>query len=257
MVTAEWPQPPNLPGRALDTALLLNRDHIIELRDRIQNKHDDETSIPTQVVLSFLNNLDIICQGLCRQGPLRQNSLESCARVQERAHRIRSCTCSNGTGSGELPEQRPASPPVSELTEVTKNGNNNEVTLLTKDTFEDVDGEGMIEETNTLTAPAVKVPRDLKKHRKYHASRKVTLHILDPQHWNLKEAEVASRFKRDSDGLSLGDRPVQITPLPPAKIMLKAPNVEGARLLRKIKPKSFGSGAYIRRYRSLDRELPN
>ncbi|KAL8811695.1 MAG: hypothetical protein Q9200_001590 [Gallowayella weberi] len=201
MVTAEWPQPPNLPGRTLDTALLLNRDHVVELRGRIQNKHDDETSIPTEVVLSFLNNLDVICEGLCRQGPLRQNSLESCAKVQETAHRIPSCTCT--------------------------------------------------------TRAAVNVPRDLKKHRKYHASRNATLHILDPQHWNLKEAEVDSLFKRDSDGLSLKDRPVQITLLPPAKIMLKADNVEGARMLRKIKPRNFCCGAYSRRYWSLDRELPN
>ncbi|KAL8820217.1 MAG: hypothetical protein Q9223_001509 [Gallowayella weberi] len=125
------------------------------------------------------------------------------------------------------------------------------VTSLAKDTLEDVDGDGTIEETT------VNVPRDLKKHRKYHASRNATLHILDPQHWNLKEAEVDSRFKRDSDGLSLKDRPVQITLLPPAKIMLKADNVEGARMLRKIKPRNFCCGAYSRRYWSLDRELPN
>ncbi|KAL8687059.1 MAG: hypothetical protein Q9224_005263 [Gallowayella concinna] len=259
MLTEEWPQTPNLPGKPLDTALLLNRDHVIQLRDRIQNRYDDETNIPTQVVLSFLDNLDIICEGLCRQGPLRQNSLESCARVQETVQRIYKCTCTTRTDTVQLLAQRPASPQLAEPIEVTQDWNDNEVTLLGKDTLEKMDGIGTIKEMNmnTLTAPAADIPRDLKKHRKDHASRKVTLHILDPRYWNLKEAEVASRFRHDSNGLSLGDRPMQITLLPPGKIILKAPNVEGARLLRKIKPKNFGDGAYIRRFRPLDRELPN
>ncbi|KAL8806205.1 MAG: hypothetical protein Q9182_001480 [Xanthomendoza sp. 2 TL-2023] len=80
---AEWPQPPDLQGRPLDTALLLHRDHTRQISHRLQNHPDDVfgDGLPAQVWCSFSENVETLIKALCQHGNIRLNSLNSIPKI--------------------------------------------------------------------------------------------------------------------------------------------------------------------------------
>lgn len=64
MAESDWPQCPEIRGRPLDTALLLNRDHVTDVRDRLRGGYDDHGHVPGEVILPLLDNIDTFYDAL-------------------------------------------------------------------------------------------------------------------------------------------------------------------------------------------------
>ncbi|KAI4241170.1 MAG: hypothetical protein L6R40_004706 [Gallowayella cf. fulva] len=76
MTTPAWPTPPNLAGRPLDTALLLNRDYQLEIHNRL-NSIPDESGIglPSHVFHSFANTTKTLIHALCNHCKIQHAAL--------------------------------------------------------------------------------------------------------------------------------------------------------------------------------------
>ncbi|KAL8727090.1 MAG: hypothetical protein Q9166_006277 [cf. Caloplaca sp. 2 TL-2023] len=82
MTGPEWPQAPELPGRPLDTALLLNRDYTSQIRDRIQND-PNQHGLPINVWRPFSQNMETMIRALCYPGNIQLNLVNTIPRIQD------------------------------------------------------------------------------------------------------------------------------------------------------------------------------
>ncbi|KAL8811692.1 MAG: hypothetical protein Q9200_001587 [Gallowayella weberi] len=81
---AEWPQPPQIHGRPLDTALLLNRDYGLQVFARVQNGADypNDKGVPAEVFGELLDNTVRLINALCTHGNILRNPLRSMPKVE-------------------------------------------------------------------------------------------------------------------------------------------------------------------------------
>ncbi len=89
MACAEWPRFPDLEGRPVDTVLLLQRDHVAELREWLQDTHGDERRVPPEVILPFLDNIDNLYDIMLKMPP--ESTSRSVRSIQDIGFRIRGC----------------------------------------------------------------------------------------------------------------------------------------------------------------------
>ncbi|KAL8727089.1 MAG: hypothetical protein Q9166_006276 [cf. Caloplaca sp. 2 TL-2023] len=240
MAAPEWPQCPSFEGRSLNTALLLNRDHITQLRHRMQRSREEE-GVPAQALRPILDNIDTLYDALSGHGPFRQNALDSYASVQEIGFRIRGCARNTVPTSRQLPG------PVDAI----KEWEDDEETVDVKD--ESVNGNG---ETITLPVPIIRGPSRLRKTFNNRNPRVVTVKVMDPDVQSivhdLGQAKVADVISRDMEeqGLGAGSFSIRILPSGHVRLMMSsASKAQALRDRRKFKPYSFGKDTYVQRYR--------
>ncbi|KAL8806202.1 MAG: hypothetical protein Q9182_001477 [Xanthomendoza sp. 2 TL-2023] len=149
MAASEWPQCPNLAGRPLDTALLLNRDFATQLRNRIELKDNGEDGVPANIFLRLLDNVDTICRKVCERGS-EEDALDTFAQVQEAVRNI----------GGRTRDVKTARVQPLEVVDVAEEWNDGEATVQVKDEPEPVNSQIMDTAGFLTDAPAVSVPKD-------------------------------------------------------------------------------------------------
>ncbi|KAL8680835.1 MAG: hypothetical protein Q9186_003013 [Xanthomendoza sp. 1 TL-2023] len=82
MTTHPWPTPPNLDGRPLDTAVLLNRDYQLQIHNHLSNPIDNEIGVPAQVFLAFANSTERVINALCDHGKVQRTAVGSVLETQ-------------------------------------------------------------------------------------------------------------------------------------------------------------------------------
>ncbi|KAL8922529.1 MAG: hypothetical protein Q9172_003536 [Xanthocarpia lactea] len=232
MACAEWPRFPNLEGRPVDTALLLQRDHVAELREWLQNTHGDERRVPPEVILPFLDNIDTLYDILLKMPP--ESTSRSVRSNQNIGFRIRGCA-------------RIAAPPKRETLPAfgyIEEWEDEEEDLDTKD-----EELSIKDERNTILPLAPRL-RTLRKRDKLFNNRNprvVTIKVMEPE-WqsevlHLGQARVADMVSSDMVLQGLGPGSFSIRILPSGHIRLMMPTVGRAQELRDrqiFKPLSFG-----------------
>ncbi|KAI4250011.1 MAG: hypothetical protein L6R42_008812 [Xanthoria sp. 1 TBL-2021] len=227
MAGLDWPQCPEIGGRPFDTALLLNRDHVTELRDRLRGNYDDEGNVPAGVILPFLDNIDTLYDALSRRGPVREHALDSFRSVQDGQ------TLSPAGSIEEWEDEE-------------------EVDIK--------DESPSIRDSNHTVAPLAPRFRTLRKKDRGFNNRNprvVTIKVMDPD-WqsellHLGQARVADIVSSDLVLQGLGPGSFSIRILPSGDVRLMMPTARRASALRdrqRFRPLSFGKGAYAQQFRS-------
>ncbi|KAL8685575.1 MAG: hypothetical protein Q9224_005764 [Gallowayella concinna] len=75
MTTHQWPTPPNLDGRPLDTAVLLNRDYELQIHNHLNNPSDYKDGVPAHVFLAFANTTETVLNALCDHGKVQRTAV--------------------------------------------------------------------------------------------------------------------------------------------------------------------------------------
>ncbi|KAL8839356.1 MAG: hypothetical protein Q9176_004537 [Flavoplaca citrina] len=169
MARAVWPRCPDLEGRPVDTALLLQRDHVAELRDWLQDTHGDERRIPPEVILPFLDNIDTLYDIMLNQDAPREYLLSSMRSAHDIGFRIRGCA------RIAAPPKRQTLPPPGYIEE----WEDEEEELDIKDEVFSVD-----DERNIVATPAPRLRRILQKRDKLFNNRNprvVTIKVMEPE----------------------------------------------------------------------------
>lgn len=243
MAGLDWPQCPEIEGRPLDTALLLNRDHVTELRDRLRGNYDDEGNVPAGVILPFLDNIDTLYDALSRRGPVREHALDSFRSVQDVGFRIRGCARIAAPDRGQI---------LSPAGSIEEWEDEEEVDIK--------DESPSIRDSNHTFAPLAPRFRTLRKKDKGFNNRNprvVTIKVMDPD-WqsellHLGQARVADMVSSDLVLQGLGPGSFSIRILPSGDVRLMMPTARRASALRdrqRFRPLSFGKGAYAQQFRS-------
>ncbi|KAL8658101.1 MAG: hypothetical protein Q9226_001279 [Calogaya cf. arnoldii] len=239
----DWPQCPKIEGRPLDTALLLNRDHVDKLRDHLLGSYDDEGRVPAEVILPLLDNIDTLYDALSRRGPVRDHALDSFRNIRDVGFRIRGCARIAAPAKGRIVS------PTGSIDE----WEDEEEDLDIKDESPSVDEGG-----NPIV-PLAPRSRTRKKRDKVFNNRNprvVTIKVMDPD-WqsevlHLGQARVADMVSSDMVLQGLGPGSFSIRILPSGHIRLMMPTARRAQALRDrklFKPLSFGKDCYVQRFR--------
>lgn len=73
-----WPEPPDLAGRPLDTAILLNRDYQLLIHNRLNLAPDrQEPHVPFNVLISFLSNTECLIDVLCERNEIQRTTINT------------------------------------------------------------------------------------------------------------------------------------------------------------------------------------
>ncbi|KAL9032315.1 MAG: hypothetical protein Q9180_006575 [Flavoplaca navasiana] len=244
MARAVWPRCPDLEGRPVDTALLLQRDHVAELRDWLRTAHSDERRIPPEVILPFLDNIDTLYDVLLYQDDSREHIFNAVRSAPDIGFRIRGCARIAATA------KRQTLPPSGYIEEWED-----------KEEESDIKAEelSLDDERNIVAPPAPRLRRILQKRDKLFNNRNprvVTIKVMEPE-WqsevrHLGQARVADMVSSDMVLQGLGPGSFSIRILPSGHIRLMMPTARRAQELKDrhmFKPLSFGKDAYVQQIR--------
>ncbi|KAL8921648.1 MAG: hypothetical protein Q9172_003896 [Xanthocarpia lactea] len=77
MTSLGWPEAPDLGGRPLDTALLLNRDYQLQIHNRLNaSANAEEACVPFHVFHSFCSNTEPLIVVLCDHSKIQRFTLD-------------------------------------------------------------------------------------------------------------------------------------------------------------------------------------
>ena len=77
MTSLGWPEAPDLGGRPLDTALLLNRDYQLQIHNRLNvSANEEEACVPFHVFHSFCSNTEALIIVLCDHSKIQRFTLD-------------------------------------------------------------------------------------------------------------------------------------------------------------------------------------
>ena len=240
MARAVWPRCPDLEGRPVDTALLLQSDHVAELRDWLRDTHGDERRNSPEAILPFLDNIDILYDIMLNQDAHREHPLGSMRIAHGIGFRIRGCA-------------RIAAPPKRQTLPTpgyVEEWEDKEEELDIKDEVFSVD-----DERNIVATPAPRLRRIFRKRDKLFNNRNprvVTIKIMEPE-WQsevlrLGQARVAGMVSSDMvlQGLGPGSFSIRILPSGHIRLMmLTARRAQELKNRHMFKPLSFGKDAYV------------
>ncbi|KAL8838127.1 MAG: hypothetical protein Q9170_002268 [Blastenia crenularia] len=88
MESTKWPNTPNLDGLPFDTALLISRDHVANLRSVYEQQKQSQSNsgnkpiMHINILLDLLLNLSAIHDTLCQRGPAQRAALDALADVK-------------------------------------------------------------------------------------------------------------------------------------------------------------------------------
>ncbi|KAI4271714.1 MAG: hypothetical protein LQ337_005810 [Flavoplaca oasis] len=238
MVRAVLPRCPDLEGRPVDIGLLLQRDHVAELRDWLQDTRGDERRIPPEVILPFLDNIDTLYDILLNQDASREHIFDAVRSAQDIGFRIRGCA------------KRRTLPPSGYIEE----WEDEEEELDIKEEDFSVD-----DERNVVATSVPRLRRILRKRDKLFNNRNprvVTIKVMEPE-WQsevlrIGQARVADMVSSDMVLQGLGPGSFSIRILPSGHIRLMMPTARRARQLKDrhlFKPLSFGKDTYVQQIR--------
>ncbi len=248
MAGSDWPQCPEIRGRPLDTALLLNSDHVTDLRDRLRGGYDDHGHVPGEVILPLLDNIDTLYDALSRRGPVRDHALDSLYDVHDVEFKIRGCA------RLAAPDTRPILPYAASIEEWV-------------DEEEEVDikaeSPSMGESHHPIVPLAQKRMTLRKKGRGFNNQnpRVVTIRVTDPnlqsELLHLGQARVADMVSSDMELQGLGPGSFSSTRiLPSGDVRLMMPTARRASALKdrqRFRPLSFGKCADVQQFRPVGR----
>ncbi|CAO1601900.1 hypothetical protein XANCAGTX0491_005538 [Xanthoria calcicola] len=230
MAESDWPQCPEIRGRPLDTALLLNRDHVTDVRDRLRGGYDDHGHVPGEVILPLLDNIDTFYDAL--DEVLLETTLLT-------PFTISTTLASRSVGSIEEWEDQ-----------------EEEVDIK-------AESPSMGDSQHPIVPLAPKRMTLRKKGRGFNNRnpRVVTIRVTDPdlhsEILHLGQARVADMVSSDMEMQGLGPGSFSSTRiLPSGDVRLMMPTARRASALKdrqRFRPLSFGKCAYVQQFRPLGR----
>ncbi|KAI4221971.1 MAG: hypothetical protein L6R36_006508 [Xanthoria steineri] len=247
MAGSDWPQCPEIRGRPLDTALLLNKDHVTDLRHRLRGGYDDDGHVPGEVILPLLDNIDTLYDALSRRGPVRDHALDSLYDLHDVGFKIRGCA------RLAAPDRRQILPYADSIEEW-------------EDEEEEVDikaeSPSMGDSHHPVVALAPKRMTLRKKGGRFNNRnpRVVTIRVADPdlqsEVLHLGQAQVADMVSSDMVLQGLGPGSFSSTRILSGDVRLMMPTARRASALKdrqRFRPLSFGKCAYVQQFRPLGR----
>ena len=246
MATATWPRCPNLDGLPFDTALLLSRDHVAQVR-KLMSQSEKFQLVTTPEILSLLHNVLAFHDILCQRGPAQQAAIDALANVHVSVPLLVQTSQSTNTFIRRA-EDRNYANVKDEATAVDRSL-----------ALSDANDETFVDAISPLDSPSagndeeapLMVPPENDERKKI----KVTIRILDDDiRQNMKQNFFSVAKKNQLQRLIERDiRPHRFRIRSP-KVMTRSGDVRfevlatEAKVLRdasKYQPKSFGGGAFV------------
>ncbi|KAL8680831.1 MAG: hypothetical protein Q9186_003009 [Xanthomendoza sp. 1 TL-2023] len=245
MAMSEWPRGLPLDDRLLDLALLIKKDQLPQLRDRLLSNHDEEKPLPVEAFLPFLNDVGNVLYG---QRPHWHGDMDCYTREEEIGFRIRGCARAAVLAGGLFAEPEGA---------IDKWEGEDTDTLDIKDEWKIEDSLADVADVAPLK---YRGPAKTNKPFNNRNPRVVTIKVMDPDAQDevrrLGQARVADLVSNDMimQGLGPGSFSIRIFHSS-GHVRLMMPTARRASMLKdrqRFRPLSFGYGAYVQQLGKVD-----